>query len=357
MSRWRSMLRPGNAGSNTAADHITVVRDALRQLPGTGRDPARAQGAGPRRRGRRHPRVPRLAGPPAAVVLGRVHPARRPRRQASSPRSRASAWQPAYDADGKVRAGAWVAEVTGLLNLSGWPKGMRVIVRKERPHPGAQLRLTDLDGHRVTAFATNTAPAAANSPTSNCATAAAPAPKTGSAARRTPGSPTCRCTSSPRTRSGAPSSPWPASSPPGCRLLAFTDATPARPVGTQTPTAAAVLTARRDRPHRPPHPAPPARHAAWAASLTDATSPAPPLAVPADRTPRPVPTTRNPPGPWNRRPPRRHSGKLSYPTGKNQPSHDRQRPGRSSEHTRRRKIRASTTAGVNTRREVRTISQ
>ena len=44
------------------------------------------------------------------------------------------------------------------MNLSGWPKGMRVIVRKERPHPGAQLRFTDPDGHRYTAFATNTAP-------------------------------------------------------------------------------------------------------------------------------------------------------------------------------------------------------
>jgi len=50
-----------------------------------------------------------------------------------------------------------VAELTGLLNLSGWPTGMRVIARKERPHPGAQLRLTDVDGMRVTAFATNTA--------------------------------------------------------------------------------------------------------------------------------------------------------------------------------------------------------
>jgi len=29
-------------------------------------------------------------------------------------------------------------------------------VRKERPHPGAQLRITDADGHRLTAFATNT---------------------------------------------------------------------------------------------------------------------------------------------------------------------------------------------------------
>jgi Transposase DDE domain group 1 len=51
-----------------------------------------------------------------------------------------------------------VAELTGLLDLSGWPKGMRVIVRKERPHPGAQLRITDVDGMRITAFATNTRP-------------------------------------------------------------------------------------------------------------------------------------------------------------------------------------------------------
>jgi hypothetical protein len=66
---------------------------------------------------------------------------------------------PALDADGRVRDGAWVAEVTGVLDpkiLATWPAGMRVIVRKERPHPGAQLRLTDVDGHRLTAFATNT---------------------------------------------------------------------------------------------------------------------------------------------------------------------------------------------------------
>lgn len=69
----------------------------------------------------------------------------------------ANVWTPAYDADGDVRDGAWVAELTGLLNLATWPAGMRVIVRKERPHPGAQLRLTDIDGHRYTAFATNTA--------------------------------------------------------------------------------------------------------------------------------------------------------------------------------------------------------
>ncbi len=61
-----------------------------------------------------------------------------------------------HDDEGTPREGAWVAEATGVLDLSGWPKGMRIIVRKERPHPGAQLRFTDADGLRLTAFATNT---------------------------------------------------------------------------------------------------------------------------------------------------------------------------------------------------------
>ena len=52
--------------------------------------------------------------------------------------------------------GAWVADITGLLDLDSWPAGTRVIVRKERPHPGAQLRFTDIDGHRFTTFATDT---------------------------------------------------------------------------------------------------------------------------------------------------------------------------------------------------------
>jgi hypothetical protein len=69
----------------------------------------------------------------------------------------ADVWTPAYDAHDEIRDGAWVAELTGLLDMSRWPAGMRVIVREERPHPGAQLRITDVDGHRVIAFATNTA--------------------------------------------------------------------------------------------------------------------------------------------------------------------------------------------------------
>ena len=75
----------------------------------------------------------------------------------SMPRScsRTQRKEPAYDVGGQVRPGGWVAELTGLLDLTGWPQGMRVIVRKERPHPGARLRFTDIDEHRFTCFATN----------------------------------------------------------------------------------------------------------------------------------------------------------------------------------------------------------
>src|SRR5271166_7138310 len=67
-------------------------------------------------------------------------------------------WYPAIDSDGDIRDGAWVAEATGLVEMSTWPAGTRLILRKERPHPGAQLRFTDSDGLRVTAFITDTAP-------------------------------------------------------------------------------------------------------------------------------------------------------------------------------------------------------
>ena len=88
-----------------------------------------------------------------AYSVGFTLPANTPDLLAKIPET---AWTAAYDADGQPREGAAVAELTGLLNLSGWPAGMRVIVRRERPHPGAQLRITDVNGHRITAFATNT---------------------------------------------------------------------------------------------------------------------------------------------------------------------------------------------------------
>ncbi len=68
------------------------------------------------------------------------------------------AWRAAIDSDGLPREGGQVAELTAHLpaSLRGWPEGMRVIARRERPHPGAQLRLTDHEGWRITCFATNT---------------------------------------------------------------------------------------------------------------------------------------------------------------------------------------------------------
>jgi DDE family transposase len=146
------MLRPGNAGSNTAADHVDAVRLALAQLPkdlrrrvliradsGGGTHEFLAWLTRPGRRLHYTVGFPMTDDVQAAIL--------------AIPKT---AWTPAYDSDQMVRPGAWVAELTGMLNLAGWPKGMRVIVRKERPHPGAQLRFTDIGGHRFTCFATGT---------------------------------------------------------------------------------------------------------------------------------------------------------------------------------------------------------
>jgi hypothetical protein len=150
------VLRPGNAGSNTVADHIAVIRAALAQLPGghsRGRKVlVRVDGAGGT-----HGLVDWLTRRRLSYSVGFSLPGDLTSIQAKLATIPDQLWEPAYDADGQVRAGAWVAEVTGLFNLSGWPAGMRLIVRRERPHPGAQLRITDLDGHRITAFVTNTA--------------------------------------------------------------------------------------------------------------------------------------------------------------------------------------------------------
>jgi hypothetical protein len=152
------LLRRGNAGSNTAADHITVIRSALRQLPAdtkkghrSGRSVLiRIDGAGST-----HELLDWLTARNLSYSVGFGLPDHTPDLLTKIP---SSAWSPALDSGGEIRDGAWVAELTGLLNLASWPVGMRVIARVERPHPGAQLRITDADGNRVTAFATNTRP-------------------------------------------------------------------------------------------------------------------------------------------------------------------------------------------------------
>ena len=149
------LLRPGNAGSNTASDHIAVIKTALAQLPSYRRGRRagrkvliRTDGAGCT-----HKVLSWMSGQRLSYSVGFPLPHNTSDLLELIP---ADVWSPAYDAHDQIRDGAWVAELTDLLDMSGWPAGMRVIVRKERPHPGAQLRITDVDGHRITAFATNT---------------------------------------------------------------------------------------------------------------------------------------------------------------------------------------------------------
>ncbi|MDH6709184.1 hypothetical protein P3T27_005930 [Kitasatospora sp. MAA19] len=120
------LLRPGNAGSNTAADSGAGTHEFLNWLTAHGRWLSYSVGM---------------------TITEAIHQA-----VLLAP---ASAWTPAVEPDGVIRDGAWVAELTGDV-LKGWPKGMRLIVRKERPPPGAQLRFTDADGMRLTCLATNT---------------------------------------------------------------------------------------------------------------------------------------------------------------------------------------------------------
>ena len=65
-------------------------------------------------------------------------------------------WVQAIEADGTVREGAFLAELTPLMDLSSWGEAARLIIRRERPHPGAQLSLFDMSEHyRHTCFITN----------------------------------------------------------------------------------------------------------------------------------------------------------------------------------------------------------
>jgi hypothetical protein len=145
------VLRAGNAGSNTAADHIETARLAIAQLPRQLRRKVlvRADSGGGT-----HEFLTWLTAKSRRLHYSIGMTITDDMQQAilTVP---AAAWTPAYDGDGQVRDGAWVADITGMPDLSSWPAGMRVMVRKERLHPGAQLRFSDIDGHRFTAFATD----------------------------------------------------------------------------------------------------------------------------------------------------------------------------------------------------------
>jgi Transposase DDE domain group 1 len=155
-------LRPGNAGSNTTADHIEVLTRAIAQVPAGHRRKllVRADGTGASHglldwlttlntageHGRRGRSVEYSVGFALTdTVRGAI---------SLVPKT---AWAPAVAADVQVREHADVVEITDLLTLTGWPSGIRVIVRREHPHPGAPLSLFEhRDGWRYQAFVTNT---------------------------------------------------------------------------------------------------------------------------------------------------------------------------------------------------------
>jgi Transposase DDE domain group 1 len=154
------ILRPGNAGANTAA-HIALLDAALAQIPDEYRHGypilVRADGAGASNAFLAHIRALRNHGVATEFSIGWAVTEREHRAIAALP---APAWTPAVEIDGDPRESASVAELTGVLPtgmFADYPPGMRIIVRRERPHPGAQLDLIEhRDGWRYTCFVTDT---------------------------------------------------------------------------------------------------------------------------------------------------------------------------------------------------------
>ncbi len=155
------MLRPGNAGANTAADHLDVLESALAQrpdLPQASRVLVRADSGGS---AQDLPRLPaRRQGGLFSVSLHLSEPIRAAICRLQAHRS---VWQPALTQDGQVRDGAHVAEATGLVDVS--------------------------DTRRVPGWSTS-------------GTAPTPAWSSASATARTPAWPTCARRRSTSTRSG-----------------------------------------------------------------------------------------------------------------------------------------------------------
>ncbi len=142
------ILRPGNAGANSACDHVELLELALAQLPLEAVGPGlliRADSGGATHAFLDH--VVSL-GLRFSVGFDLTEPVREA--VLALPEK---AWRPALSQAGEPRDGAAVAELS--LDLSRWPAGTRAICRRERPHPGAQLSFSDDNGHRFQVFITN----------------------------------------------------------------------------------------------------------------------------------------------------------------------------------------------------------
>jgi Transposase DDE domain group 1 len=144
------VLRPGNAAAGSSEDLIELVDLALAQLPAASHQQpvlVRSDSAGASTRLAWH-----LHDRGVGFSLGMPIDAHVREAILAQPEQ---AWTPAVDADGQVRDGAEVCELTGWVDLGTWPAGTRLLCRREDAHPGAQLRFTDHDGHRFQVFVTD----------------------------------------------------------------------------------------------------------------------------------------------------------------------------------------------------------
>jgi hypothetical protein len=146
-----ALLRPGNAGANTAADHVTVLDRALEQIPAAHIEAieilVRADSAGATHQLADHCHEANMRFSFGYELTAQV--------RAAILELPEKAWVAALDQDDTPRENGQVAEITDRVELSSWPQGSRLIVRRERPHPGAQLSFTDHDGYRFQAILTD----------------------------------------------------------------------------------------------------------------------------------------------------------------------------------------------------------
>lgn len=146
------LLRPGNAGANSAADHVDVFESAIAQLPDLPEQTrilVRADSAGASKAFLHYLRQAHVS---FSVSMRLTDPIRAAVRTLHAD---AAVWTAAVTQTGQVRDRAHVTEVTGLVELSAYPPGSRLLVRREPLHPGAQQTFDDIDGHRFTAFLTD----------------------------------------------------------------------------------------------------------------------------------------------------------------------------------------------------------
>jgi hypothetical protein len=144
-------LRPGNAGANNAADQIAVAQEAVWQIAvehlQTIEIALRVDSAGACHQLLEWARENRIG---FSVGYDLTETVRTAILEIAD-----TDWETALDQDGEKRPNGHVCEVTEQLDLHTWPAGCRVIVCKERAHPGAQLTFTDSDGHRFQAILTD----------------------------------------------------------------------------------------------------------------------------------------------------------------------------------------------------------